>query len=341
MVAKLRVMIAGAGNAGRTIAHCLHEDGRAQPVAFCDPVAGQRERVRALYPEAIIEEDYHEALDRCEPDVVVVAGPDHLHAEHAVLALDHGCHVLIEKPMATTVADARRVLDAEARAGKHVMIDFTMRYTHPWGTMARAARAGEVGPIFFLEGNYIHDMWHHYHPQGKHYTSWRVDTDNPQDILLGGGCHGLDLMLWTMQDIPVREVSAYSNHLSGSALPSDDCYLVALHFANGTIGKLYVSSGCNGAEFGRFLEVYGADGTLCAGNLLRRDQEPVALEDPAQRGSEGGHGWPGAIADFLDVLTEGAQNPLPSVMGARNVAVCEAAILSARGGGPRSVEWFA
>ena len=325
---------------GRWRSACRRTAGRSLS-RFCDPAAEQRERARALYPEAIIAEDCHEVLDRCEPDVVVVAGPDHLHAEHAILALDHGCDVLIEKPMATTVADARRVLDGEARAGKHVMIDFTMRYTHPWGTMARAARAGEVGPIFFLEGNYIHDMWHHYHPEGKHYTAWRVDPEHPQDILLGGGCHGLDLMLWTMQDVPVREVSAYSNHLSGSALPSDDCYLVALHFVNGTIGKLYVTSGCNGAEFGRFLEVCGADGTLSEGRLLRRDREPVALEEPSQQGNAGGHGWPGAITDFLNVLTEGMPNPLPSVMGARNVAVCEAAILSARHGAPRLVEWFA
>jgi predicted dehydrogenase len=148
-------------------------------------------------------------------------------------------------------------------------------------------------------------------------------------------------MLWTMQDIPVREVNAYSNHLAGSPLPSHDCYLVAMHFADGAIGKLFVTSGCNGAEFGRFLEVYGSDGTLREGKLFRRDQEPVGLEDLVRRGSAGGHGWPGAIADFLDVLTEGKPNPVPSLMGARNVAVCEAALRSARGGGPQPVEWFA
>jgi predicted dehydrogenase len=231
-------------------------------------------------------------------------------------------------------------MDAEAAAGTQVMIDFTMRYVHPWGTMARAARAGEVGRVFFLEGNYIHDMWHHYHPEGRHYTSWRVDAENPQNILLGGGCHGLDLMLSTMQDIPVAEVSAYSNDLSGGPFPADDCYLVALHFTDGTIGKLYVTSGCNGAEFGRFLAVYGAEGTLQEGKLFRRDEEPVELEDRGP-GRAGGHGWPGAVSDFLDVLTEGAPNPVPSIMGARNVAVCEAAIISARNGGPQPVEWFA
>jgi predicted dehydrogenase len=333
-------VVIGAGSAGTTIARCFQQDGRAVPVGFCEPVPGQRERVRALCPEALVGEDYREVLAGCEPDLVVVAGPDHLHADHAVTALEHGCHVLIEKPMATTVADVRRILAAEAQAGTQVMVDFTMRYSHPWGTMARAARAGEVGRVFFLEGNYVHDMWHHYHPQGRYHTPWRVDRDNPQNILLGGGCHGLDLMLWAMHDVPVREVSAYSNHLSAGLLPADDCYLVAMRFADGTIGKLYVTSGCNGAEFGRFLEVYGADGTLREGKLFRRDQEPVELAVTG-RGSAGGHGWPGTVKDFLDVLTEGVPNPVPTVMGARNVAVCEAALRSAREGGARPVEWFA
>lgn len=339
-MSQLKVMVIGAGNAGATIARVMQQDGRAVPVGFCDPAAHKREAMAALYPQAVVGEACREVLERCAPDVVVVAGPDHLHADHAILALEHGCHVLIEKPMATTVADVRRVLAAEAQSGRQVMVDFTMRYTHPWGTMARAARDGEVGPIFFLEGNYIHDMWDHYHPQGRHYTPWRVDQEHPQNILLGGGCHGLDLMLWAMQDVPVREVSAYANRRSGCPLPADDCYLAMLHFADGTIGKLYVTSGCNGAEFGRFLEVYGAAGTLREGKLFRRDEEPVELADTGP-GSAGGHGWPGAIGDFLDVLTEGRPNPVPTTMGARNVTVCAAAIQSAREGGPVPVEWFA
>lgn len=337
---KLRVMVTGAGNAGQTIARCLAEDGRAEPVAFCDPVAGQRKQVTELYPQALVGDDYHDLLTASAPDVVVVAGPDHLHATQAIEALEHGCHVLIEKPFATTVPDARRLLEAEAAASRHVMVDFTCRYTHPWSTMAQAARSGQVGPIFFLEGNYIHDMWDWYDPAGQRYCAWRVNPDHPQDILLGGGCHALDLMLWIMQDVPVDEVFCYRNHLSGSALPKDDCYLVALHFQNGTIGKLYVTSGCNGAEFGRFLEVYGADGTLREGGLLRRGHDPLLLEDAGRLGSAGGHGWPGAVADFLEVVTRDVPNPIPSVMGARNVAICEAAFRSAQENAPCPVEWF-
>ena len=340
-MAKLRVMIAGAGNAGKTIASCMASDGRAEAVAFFDPVLGQREQVAEQFPAALVGEDFLGVLDESAPEAVVVAGPDHLHAAQAILALEHGCHVLIEKPLATSVTDVRRLLEAEARSGRHVMVDFTCRYTHPWSTMALAAKAGEVGPVFFLEANYIHDMWEYYSPQGPRYTPWRADGTHPQNILLGGGCHGLDLMLWVMQDDPVTEVYCRSNQVSGSCFPGDDCYLVSLAFASGAIGKLFVTSGCNGAEFGRFLEVYGAAGTLREGQLLRRDREPVALEEPAGLQSAGGHGWPGAVADFCGVIAGEIPNPIPSVMGARNVAVCEAAIVSARHGGPQRVDWFA
>jgi predicted dehydrogenase len=98
--------------------------------------------------------------------VVVVAGPDHLHTDQAILALEHGCHVLIEKPLATTVADAQRILDAEVHSGRHVMTDQTMRYMYPWHEMARLAKSGGIGDLFFIQGDYIHDMWHHYSPQG-------------------------------------------------------------------------------------------------------------------------------------------------------------------------------
>jgi len=335
-----RVLVAGAGGAGRQVAQCMATDGRGEPVAFFEPISGQRERVAAMFPEAAVGEDYTDLLDEVQPDVVVVAGPDHLHAPQAIEALERGCHVLVEKPMATSAADARRLREAEKASGKQLAVDFTMRYVHPWGTMARAAQAGRVGKVFFLQGNYIHDMWAWYDEQGPNYTPWRVDRENPQEILLGGGCHAIDLMLLVTGDLPVQEVFCYANHLSGSSLPADDCLLVALHYADGTIGKVFVTSGCNGAPFGRFLEVFGNEGTLQEGNLYRRDEEPLELEDDGGHEAAGGHGWPGAVRDFLDALDGKQENPLRSLHGARNVALCEGALRSARIGKPESVEWF-
>jgi len=66
-------------------------------------------------------------LKKTCPDVAVIAGPDHLHAEQTLVALEYGSHVLVEKPLATTVEDARRVVAAAEASDLEVMTDHTMR----------------------------------------------------------------------------------------------------------------------------------------------------------------------------------------------------------------------
>jgi predicted dehydrogenase len=276
--------------------------------------------------------------------VVVIAGPDHLHADHAVLALEAGCHVFLEKPMATTVADARRIMDAAERAGKSVMTDQTVRYMYPWREMALAARNGQIGEVFFIQGDYIHDMWHYYDPQGKSHTPWRVDPLHPQNILLGGGCHPIDIMLWAM-DRPVEEVFAVSNKMSAPMFPADDCYLVTLRFAGGAMGKVFVTSGCSigeGAEQGPgggYLAVYGTEGTLWRGKLYRRDQTARTLENTSEEYSVSGHGWGRSVVEFLDTIDGSMSNPIPPRESARTIAVCEAAFISIRTGKPEKPLW--
>ena len=319
-------------------------DGRGAIVGLVDPQGAQIEESLSQFPAAIAGADYAAILRETAPDIVVVAGPDHLHADQTVLALEHGCHVLVEKPLTTSVADAQRLLDAEALSGCHVMTDQTVRYMYPWREMAQMARAGEIGDIFFVQGDYIHDMWHYYSPAGKHFTPWRIDPGNPQNILLGGGCHPLDLLLWTV-DSPVREVFAYSNRQSIPVLPADDCYIVILQFENGVAGKVFVTSGCSGHGMGEsmgggFLAVYGTEGTLWQGKLYRREQEPVAIIDASAGASIGGHGWGHSVVAYLDLLDGKIANPIPARNGANIVAVCEAALESIRSGQPQRPHWF-
>ncbi|MEM7531787.1 MAG: Gfo/Idh/MocA family oxidoreductase [Chloroflexota bacterium] len=339
-----KILISGCGGAGRNVAKVAAADGRGEIVGLVDPQQAQLERMQALYPGAITGDNYAMLLRETQPDVVVVAGPDHLHADQTVLALEQGCHALVEKPLATTTADAQRILDAEAQSGLHVMTDQTMRYMHPWHEMALMAKAGDIGDVFFVQGDYIHDMWSHYAPEGKHHTPWRIDQGNPQNILLGGGCHPLDLMLWTV-DSPVAEVYAYSNKLSIPVFPADDCYIVILQFENGVTGKVYVTSGCSGHGMadgmgGGFLAVYGTEGTLWKGQLYRRDYEPVPIDEADAHEVIGGHGWGRSVVDFLDVLDGKIDNPLPGKIGAQIVSVCDAALESIRTKRPQSPRWF-
>ena len=338
MIAKYRALIIGLGSAGTAVMNEMKKDGRAEPVAFVETRTERIEQLKGAYPDAIIGTDYVKILQTCRPDVVVAAGPDYLHGPQCLAALEAGCHVLIEKPMATSVEDARKLLEAEERTGKIIMVDYTMRYSHPWGTMMQAAKEGRIGKIFYLAGFYVHDMWNWYDENGKRPTPWRIDKDNPQNILFGGGCHGLDMVLYVMEDDPVTEVYCYGNRLSGSNMPIEDCFLVSMKFASGAIGKVFVTSGCNRGDFGKMFEAYGTDGTLVDGKLLRRTSEPELL--PRSDNVQKGHGWNLTVRDFLDVLDGKRENWMNSTFGARNVSICEAAMRSLKSGKVQPVTWF-
>ena len=335
-----RALIIGPGGAGTAVMDNMEQDGRAMPVAFVESRPERRAELAEKYPDAVIgnETEYLKVLEKSAPDIVVEAGPDFLHGPNSVAALEAGCHVLIEKPMATSIEDAHKVLEAEKKSGKVVMIDYTMRYSHPWGTMMEAAKAGDVGDIFYLGGYYIHDMWDWYDEKGQYTTPWRIDKDNPQNILFGGGCHGLDMVLYVMDGNPVKEVFCAGNHLSGSNMPIQDCFLVTMMFANGAVGKIFVTSGCNRGDFGPMFEAYGTKGTLVDGKLLDRTKEPVELAEPGEVGV--GHGWNLTVRDFLDVIDGTRENLMNTTFGARNVAICDAAMTSLSSGKVEKVEWF-
>lgn len=187
-------------------------------------------------------------------------------------------------------------------------------------------------------------MWNHYSPEGKNHTPWRIDQQNPQNILLGGGCHPLDLILWTVES-PVTEVYAYSNKRSIPVFPDDDCYIVILQFENGVTGKVFVTSGCSGHGMGEgmgggFLAVYGTEGTLWKGQLFRRGHEPVPIEESSAHEVIGGHGWGRSVVDYLNLLDGKNSNPIPARWGARIVSICEAALDSIRTKRPQSPHWF-
>ena len=339
-MSKYRTVVFGPGGAGMAVVRAMEADGRGEAVGFVEKSAKRRAELAEQYPDAVIADETQlvEVLDRTQPDIFVDGGPDHLHGQNAVAALERNCHVMIEKPMCTCIEDARAILAAEKTSGKIVTVDYTMRYSHPWGTMMQAAKDGLVGEVFYLGGFYIHDMWELYNPSGAEYTPWRSDPDNPQSILFGGGVHPLDMILVIMGGVPVTDVYCAANGLAKSGLPDNDLYVLTMTFANGVVGKIFVSAGCNGWDFAKMLEVYGREGTLIDGKLYRRWKDPVEL--PAEDRWVNGHGWNMTVIDFLNAIDGKAPNEMHSIYAARNVAVCDAAMKSLASRQVEPVEWF-
>ncbi len=115
----LRVGVIGCGPIGAVHAEAVRGARDATLAAVCDVSRDRADGLaRRLGGDVLACERLGDLLDRDEVDVVTVATPDHLHVDVALEAIEAGCHVFCEKPLATTSADARRLVDAAAAPGR-------------------------------------------------------------------------------------------------------------------------------------------------------------------------------------------------------------------------------
>ncbi len=141
----IRVLVAGLGNMGRSHALAYHRDPAFELVGLVNRSAPRLDPALAGYE---VSPDFHEALARLKPDLVCVSTYSDSHADYAIAAMEAGAHVFVEKPLATTVADARRVAECAMRTGKKVVVGYILRHHPSWMRLIAEARA-LGGPYVF------------------------------------------------------------------------------------------------------------------------------------------------------------------------------------------------
>ena len=249
-------------------------------------------------------------------DGVVVATPDKLHAEQALMAIEAGKHVLVEKPMATSAADGRRMVDAAAAAGVTLGVAYHLRWHAGHRMVAAKVRAGELGTLRHVRA---HWSW----PVADA-SNWRAKPDVGRWWSLAGvGTHCLDLIRWLM--VPecgeVTElVSVTTNDVFGG--PHDETAVVAMRFESG--GTAQLTSSVLFAAPSR-IEVYGTrgyaigTGTLGphgAGTLVTN---AGALEFPIK------DPFVGEVDDFARAIRDGRSPEVDGAEGLRNLELLEQA----------------
>jgi predicted dehydrogenase len=114
-------------------------------------------KVQTQYPCMQVLPSVETLLADATIELVVISSPDHLHAEHAIAALHAGKHVLVDKPFATSLAEARRVVAAAERAGRHLNVFHNRRWDADFRTLSRLLDAGELGEVVQFESHF--DRW--------------------------------------------------------------------------------------------------------------------------------------------------------------------------------------
>lgn len=170
----LRFGIAGLGTAGRLLIPALEERPDCELAAVSDLVPETLEAFARKYGAKACS-DLEALVALPDIDVVYIATPTHLHADHAVAAIEAGKHVIVEKPMAASLADAQRMTDAAKRKGVHLIVGHTHAYDLPIHEMGKIVASGELGKLKLINTSF--------------YTDWFYRPRLPAefDAALGGG----------------------------------------------------------------------------------------------------------------------------------------------------------
>ncbi len=204
-MSELRVGIVGLGWVAGAHIEAFRSIPGARLTAVCsrralDPAELQRQYGLPLR----VYRDLGAMLADGDIDVVDICTPHPLHADQAVAAARAGKHLIIEKPIALSWADARRVSEAVRAAGVRCCVCFELRWSAQFTLTRAVLDQGLLGRLHYAEVDYFHGIGPWYGQFG-----WNVKRDFGGSSLLTAGCHAMDILLW-MMDQPVVEVTSYA-----------------------------------------------------------------------------------------------------------------------------------
>jgi scyllo-inositol 2-dehydrogenase (NADP+) len=272
--AQLRVALAGYGLAGSTFHAPLVAATEGLELAAVVTRSGERRaQLREDYPHAVAVDTLGDALD--DVDLVVVASPNRFHAPLAREAIAAGKHVVVDKPLAVTAAQARELRDAAARAGVVLSVFHNRRWDDDYLTLAREIGAGRLGRVLRVESRF--DRWRPAIREG----AWR-EAGDPADgggLLLDLGSHLVDQAIQLLG--PVTTVYAELDVRRPGAVVEDDVF-VALEHVGGVRSHLW--AGVHAADAPPRFRALGEQGAFVSYGL---DQQEAALRAGARPGDAG------------------------------------------------------
>lgn len=184
------IALVGFGAWGRQHAQSIASLPELELRAIACAGDASADAARAAFPSAHVVRDWREAVTRDDVMVVDVAVPNHLHAEIAVGAMRAGKDVLLEKPMATTLADCDRVLAAERETGRLVSIGHELRQGAQWERIKSLIDGDAIGDPLYVNIN----LFRNFYRSGA--GGWRYDRARVGSWLLEEAVHYFDLALW-------------------------------------------------------------------------------------------------------------------------------------------------
>ena len=296
-------------------------------LVICDSDAGRLEAMREKFPQvAAAYADLGEMLQAESPDAVSVITPDHLHREHAEACLAAGAHVLVTKPLATTLDDGRAMVLAAEAAGRKLHVAHERRFHCRYLRMKEIIDSGELGEIIHASIETIHD-------KRRQFTErpWYASAEAGRTAIVGTGIHQVDLMRFLVGR-PVESVSAVGSRRGTLAFPADKTTAAVFRFEGRTTGQVTVTLEAHWPPVGRFPDPFWLVGTkgMIFGDQVAIDGRDDWEQLPKNVRPNVAHYR--CVEYFLRAILAGGDEGVTAREGFASLAACIAADESAAAG---------
>lgn len=335
----IRAAIVGTGNiANMHVEGLLTFPERCKIVALCDIYPEKAEAMKKKYGlDCEVFSDHRAMLEAgIEIDLVHVCTPPYVHCEIAVDSMDKGCNVLVEKPMATCLAECDEMLAAEKRNGVTLGCIAQNRFRNPIYKLKKTADSALAGKICMAQvesawwrGHCYYDLWWR--------GTWEKEGGGPT---LNHAVHHIDMLNWLEKRLPKSVVAVLTNVMHDNA-EVEDLSLACLRYEDGSLAQITSSVVHHGEKQGITLQC--ADAAISAPweikaevsqqNGFPKPEGNIALIEKIQKFYEEipdliYEGHTGEINDVLTALEKGGRPLITGIDGRRTVEVITAIYMS-------------
>lgn len=258
-VPPIRVGIIGCGFAG-----CMHgvafrphiDEGNVKMMASCDIDEEAASKMAKEYEMDAHYTNWHDLVNRKDIDAVSICLPHNMHAEVAIEAAKNGKHVLCEKPMATSLEDCDRMIEAAKETKVKLMIAETYRFMPTMVKIKEIIDSGRIGEVFFARGSEcLNEVAKIVDPESWHCTPDKAGGG----VWFDAGVHVCSAFRYVLGDVDTVRAGLLEHVATKEK--EDDNAIVLLKFKKGAVGEAFLSETIGSPAFIRF-EFYGTEGTI-------------------------------------------------------------------------------
>lgn len=289
--------------------------------AVVDAAGGKAKQSAEKHGARYCATDYREVLADPKVKAVTIATRHHLHKEIALAAIAAGKHVLVEKPLALTVADCEEICAAVEEAGVLLTVDFNRRFS-PYSRQAKAALANMPSPRMILYRCNAGPL-----PPGH----WAVDPVEGGGRIIGEAVHFIDLCCWFLDADPVS-VCADRIDGAGATLIAEDNLSMLLRYPDGSLATIVYCALGHPALSKERIEIFGGGGAVLIDDFRGIQLAGVPGKSVSSRREEKGQS--GLMENWIKAIRGEAELEVTAAHGLRATRLACEALQQARAGNP-------